>query len=273
MRGFILADLPSNLTLSNSGSRKALIDLKDLFELTRENPRQQANLRILSRHLNALLAYSNELMATRQQGVQKAVKMESSGIGFKALNETLSDLQRVEDEEHRLLVLRNAKADTDFHNTSRLLVWGSILAAVLIVVANILASYEVSRRQKIEDQLRLAMAHQAELVGTGPGGRARKKRIPFQHESRTPYPAQCHSRVRATDGIRRSSAQPFSIQKYYANFAEWMVFAQAYQRSPRSVGGRLRQTVYLERSPFRYPNFSALAKRCSNRKLANGIFK
>ena len=66
-------------------------------------------------------------------------------------------MEKIKSEEKRLLNLRDAKEQVDFHRATYVLIGGSILAAVLLVIANFFAGKEMARR-------RLAEAKQRDLI-------------------------------------------------------------------------------------------------------------
>ena len=53
-------------------------------------------------------------------------------------------------EEQKLLDARDAAEQADYYNAERLLIVGSVLAAALIVLANLMASREMARRRRVE---------------------------------------------------------------------------------------------------------------------------
>src|SRR6185369_10130983 len=107
--------------------------------------------------LGDLLAYSRRLVDIRTtQGIDAAVKTESSGEGFTKINKVLADLNLFIETEHSLLTHRSATVEANFHNITRVLVCGSLMSAGLLLLANSSAGREKRRRDQAErEQLAL----------------------------------------------------------------------------------------------------------------------
>jgi PAS domain S-box-containing protein len=154
MRGYALSGLPIALVRYNSGIQEAPRQLARLQELTVDNPSQTERLQQLSADLAAVLAYARQLLDAREsKGLAAVVALESTGTGWRVMDRTRADLQTFTDAERRLLIARDATAQENLHNASRLLVLGSVLAALLLILAHWLAHREMTRRRHTEVQL------------------------------------------------------------------------------------------------------------------------
>jgi PAS domain S-box-containing protein len=166
-RGYVLTGQPAALGPYREGAESAPQSLAGLQRLTLDNPEQQERLKTIEADLNVLLAYSKQLMDVRsRQGLSAAVQLESTGYGFNAINRTRIDLRGFTDEEHRLLVQRSDAAASDFKNTVRLVVFGSALAAALLILANGMASHEVNLRRRTELELQKVAALQKAILNS-----------------------------------------------------------------------------------------------------------
>jgi two-component system sensor histidine kinase/response regulator len=168
MRGYVLTGQPGALLIYEAGVSDAPRQLTQLEALTNDNPGQQERAKNLATDLNDAIAYSHKLLGARDnQGMAAAIQIEATGEGFAVVNRTIADLHVFDDEEHRLLGERSNAADVNVHNTGNLLIFGSGLAVILLITANLMASHEMQRRSRIEAQLQeIASLQEAILHST-----------------------------------------------------------------------------------------------------------
>ena len=167
MRGYAMTGSPATLDTYRAGLKNAQQDLAQLEQMTRDNPIQQGNLRPLREHLGDVMDYAERLIELRQQlGIQMAVQLESTGQGFAAANHTLADLHTITTEEHRLLEQRSNMVDANFRKTVHLLVIGSGLAAILLILANLMASHEMKLRRRAEVAQRKIVSMQKAILNS-----------------------------------------------------------------------------------------------------------
>ncbi|HEX4265259.1 MAG TPA: CHASE3 domain-containing protein [Verrucomicrobiae bacterium] len=171
MRNFVLTSQPVARDAYESGISNAPAHLAELVTLTRDNPSQQSRLKTLKTDLDELSGYSKELIEIRNTaGLETAIQTEANGQGFEVINRTVRDLQLFTDEEKKLSEERNTSAEANFRNTAVLLVFGSVLAAGLLVFANWMVNREMRRRRRAEQmQARLAMELKGLIESSGEG--------------------------------------------------------------------------------------------------------
>ena len=122
-----------------------------LVNLTRENPAQQQRLKDLSVAMKDVFGYDARLIDIyKQQGAEAVLRTEQTGEGRTVTGRALEILKTFSADEQKLLDARDAAEQADYHNAERLLIVGSVLAAVLIVLANLMASREMARRRRVE---------------------------------------------------------------------------------------------------------------------------
>ena len=122
-----------------------------LFNLTSDNGAQQQRLKDLSVAMKDVFSYDTRLIDIYQQrGAEAVLRTEQTGEGRATTARALDILRTFSDEEQKLLDARDAAEQADYHNTERLLIVVSALAAGLIVLANFMFSREMARRRRME---------------------------------------------------------------------------------------------------------------------------
>ena len=149
--------------------------LTQLKLLTVDNPGQQERLRRIDPDLDEVIAYSQQLVDARDsQGLDAAIQFELSGRRISAMDRIIADLQVFTDEERYLLAQRSKKADKDFLHTERVLIGASILAALLLVLANLLTSRALATQKRLAHAAQAAELAKSEFLAI------------MSHEIRTP---------------------------------------------------------------------------------------
>jgi PAS domain S-box-containing protein len=154
-REYVLTGQSAALDVSHESATDAHRQLTQLKLLTADNPGQQERLRRISVGLDQMIADTKLLTDTRDaHGIEAAAQLESDGQEIDSINRTVTDWQLFTDEEHRLLSLRSTNAETNFQNTEHLLIFGSVLAAVLVILANFLTRRAMMAMRRGHEQLR-----------------------------------------------------------------------------------------------------------------------
>jgi two-component system, sensor histidine kinase and response regulator len=167
MRGYVLSGSPTTFATYKDAMDNAPPALALLGALTQDNPEQQQRLKTLTTDFNGVMAYSRRLIDTRNtQGLQAAIQIEATGEGYTLANRALADLDAFTTAEQYLLTERSAEVDANFHNTTRLLIFGSGLAALLIILANLMASREMRRRTRFEARLHEVVSLQEAILNS-----------------------------------------------------------------------------------------------------------
>jgi CHASE3 domain sensor protein len=172
MRAYIMAGKPGFLTPYSRGAASAPQQLAQLRELTRDNVPQQQRLNALAPYLVKILSYASHLIDDHDHhGMPAAAGINSNDEN----DENEANVDRISvlmdafiQEESRLLVLRSAVANADFHSAARLLGFGSVMAALFFVTGSVLVRRESNRRHGIELALREATEKVQTLSGLLP---------------------------------------------------------------------------------------------------------
>jgi len=127
----------------------------ELFTLTRDNPVQQKHLKELSDAMSDVFSYDNRIITMcKEQGFAAALDTDTNGVSRAVFGNARGILKNLSQEEQGLLGKRDAAEQSDYHNAERLLIFGSVLAAALLVMANSMASRELHHRRRVELKLR-----------------------------------------------------------------------------------------------------------------------
>jgi signal transduction histidine kinase len=150
-RGFALAGEDSFLdtyrsSISNAEQREAT-----LRTLTADNPEQQDRLSTLE----GLVAQKFQRMETviglrRAKGLEVAADAVRSGVGQQIMGEIQAVARQMQDEERRLLTLRDVDAEWRLGQAKTVLIFGTFVALLIAAAAGWNVQRDTSRRKKAE---------------------------------------------------------------------------------------------------------------------------
>ena len=143
---------------------------KGLATLTLDNPGQQARLRALSADIGVLLTFDNRAIDLRKQGAKvntKAVAIGPRKSLFAPVQNIVSQFQA---DEQRIWDERDALEQSQYHYAGRLLVIGSVVAAMLLLVATYQANRELAFRRRAEAKLKETLLVQNAILGSADYG-------------------------------------------------------------------------------------------------------
>jgi CHASE3 domain sensor protein len=155
------------------------IDLKEigqLSDLTSNNFEQEKRLRDLTVAVQAVFAYDNKVIGVyARQGQPTAQQTESATEGGDTTQKAIADLEYFTADEEKQVDTSDTTEQKDYHRAAHLLVVGSVLVAMLLIIANWVAGREMARRRKAEteqreliEKLKMALAEVKTLSGLIP---------------------------------------------------------------------------------------------------------
>ncbi|HZF01807.1 MAG TPA: CHASE3 domain-containing protein [Methylomirabilota bacterium] len=174
--GYAVNGAPNLLIEYKNDTNAEMQEFNNLTELTKDNPAQQQRLKDLALAMKAVFDNDSKVIGVyAKQGSKPALQMDDTVESQDETETAVNDLEKFTDEEKKLLVKRDAAEQKDYHHAAHLLIGASILVAVLLVIANYVASREMERRRKAEakqrgliDELQNALAEVKTLSGLIP---------------------------------------------------------------------------------------------------------
>ncbi len=121
-------------------SRAALVPIgravKELRELTADNPRQQRQLDLLEPLIKSKLDWEEQTNALRaEKGLEPAAQRVAGGMGKKLMDDVRRVIGEMKDEEVRLLDERDADAQSTARRTYAIITMGTLLATLLLSIS------------------------------------------------------------------------------------------------------------------------------------------
>ena len=169
-RGFLLTGDESYLAPYKSAIAALPRGLKELKDLTSDNPAQEARWVEINRLTDERLSVLKRAIELRQASeVEAALAFVRSGQGEQSMDELRSTLDAVVSEERHLLVVRTAEAGVRASRGRWVLGLGSGALVLLLVFASVVIERETIRREEITQALRrhadlLEQAHDSLLT-------------------------------------------------------------------------------------------------------------
>src|SRR3984893_14406491 len=124
-------------------------------ELTADNPAQQRRIPILKNLLAQKIRFSESVIDLRRaKGMVAAAALVGDGLGQRIMVEIQDLVLEMQDEEQRLLKVRNTEATRQLEHTKIVLVLGSLVGLVIALVAEWSVRRENVKRGRAEETLR-----------------------------------------------------------------------------------------------------------------------
>jgi methyl-accepting chemotaxis protein len=135
-RAFVMSGEDKHLDQQRTAVARSEVALQKVRRLTADNPTQQARLRALVPLIHAKTESSEAQIATRRnQGYEAALALFRTGEGKVAMDAIRAAVAEMQGDERRLLDERNAQSEATAASSLGTIVWGTLLAVLLVGVA------------------------------------------------------------------------------------------------------------------------------------------
>lgn len=154
-RGFLMTGDQSYLSGYQSALSRLDQRVKEVRELTADNPRQQVALIYLEDLLRTKVANLGRHVQTREeQGLQPGIATVQEGSGWRLTAKVSAALRDMREEEKTLLAVRSAEVVTSSRRARAMIITGDMLGFVLLFLAGVVLYKEMIRRAAAERQIR-----------------------------------------------------------------------------------------------------------------------
>ncbi len=154
-RGFALTGDESHLRSYRYSIENATQAERTVRDLTVDNPTQQQRLPALETRLSEKILFDDNVIDLRRtRGLEAAGDALRDGSGQQIMDQVQGQVRVMQDEELRLLVLRNADAKHRSDQSRVVLVLGTLLGILIAVGAGWIAHRDHSARELAEDARR-----------------------------------------------------------------------------------------------------------------------
>jgi len=153
-RGFIIGGTDNFLEPYNRGKQNSLKLLEELKSLTADNQTQAENLTQLSKSVNDKIRIMDSYVETRRsQGLLNAVNEVSKGEGDSVMNQIRLTVEKMRNEELRLLKFRDENLQSTLNNNFWMMLVSSIAGIFALALANFAVFFEIKKREVAEKNL------------------------------------------------------------------------------------------------------------------------
>ncbi|QDZ07000.1 hypothetical protein FPZ24_05490 [Sphingomonas panacisoli] len=179
LRDYVMVGDAANVARFREERRGAVRDLAAVAAMTRDNPSQRANMAAVNRLIAAHTAASEQVLALAAAGRSDEARRWFAGAAEQNYNRDIrAALDRVNDEETRLLDIREANSGKLEFQARMVLIGGVILILLLGAVvwrdrrrqlvalrdANDELANDIVKRLEVEEQLRLLATNATDAV-------------------------------------------------------------------------------------------------------------
>jgi len=171
MRGYVTLGDTNALASFYSDAAAEHQQFAQLATLTADNAEQQKRLKALANAIAALISFDKQSITIyRQQGFAAISRLEATGESRALFGRAQDALIQFSTEEDKLWNMRDVAEQKDYHTMGQFVVAGSVLAAILLLLATFLASRELTFRRRAETELKQTLLLQNAILGSADYG-------------------------------------------------------------------------------------------------------
>jgi methyl-accepting chemotaxis protein len=146
-RGYVITGDEAFLEPYHTGSAGVLTVIKDLRQLTADNPNQQKRIDAAEPLINAKLAELKQTVDLRRAGnVDETVKIVKGGEGKRFMDDLRGILNDMENEERTLLKQREEEGSAAAAGAKSVIIFGTLLCLLCVTAAGILITRSLGRQ-------------------------------------------------------------------------------------------------------------------------------
>jgi diguanylate cyclase (GGDEF)-like protein len=154
-RDFALSGDAAFLRPSSDDTPLVMREQRTLRALTADNPHQQRRLGIIADLIKGIIQRGETLVRSyRTDGPETAAAIFREAHGDAMLDEFNAVARDMEDDEHRLLIERNADTEHRYRRTEITIIVGSALALLIAVLSGWMVPRDYTERLEAQDDLR-----------------------------------------------------------------------------------------------------------------------
>ncbi|MBI1367390.1 MAG: HAMP domain-containing protein [Planctomycetes bacterium] len=147
VRGYMVADDDKFLEPYRAGMSRAIEHIRQIRELTADNPQQQQRLDVLEQHVNEKLAwFASAIELQKSKGIEASRELGASGVGKKTMDEIRDQIAIMGNAERSLLAVRAEEAAATAAGTRLLIIAGTGCAMTIVIVLAILITRNICNR-------------------------------------------------------------------------------------------------------------------------------
>jgi PAS domain S-box-containing protein len=168
-RGFVITGNEQGLGAYRDSIARAKREETTIRKLTLDNPEQQRQIPALERLADQNIQFAETVISLRRtKGLEAAADSIRSGDGQRTMDEYGDLIRKMQDEELRLLGIRDADAKRRLGQTKTVLILGTVLGFLIVAAAAWSVRRDNSRLRFAEEALRASEAKFREILESAP---------------------------------------------------------------------------------------------------------